>query len=54
MRAIHQGRVLYDMRGRVNVEAPGWAWFPGILDLKAFALSTERAIPCDGTTETDT
>ena len=48
----HQGRLRYETRAQVRKGAR-WAWKPGIVDLKTFALMAERSVPCDWTPETD-
>jgi hypothetical protein len=48
--AILEGRVRYETRA--NAAKLGWAWRPGIVDLKTFAAMVERPVPCDWTPET--
>lgn len=49
--AILEGRVQYETRARPRA-GPGWAWRPGIVDLKTFAAMVERPVSCDWTPET--
>jgi hypothetical protein len=48
----HQGRLHYETRAQVRKGAR-WAWQPGIVDQKTFALMVERLVPCDWTVESD-
>jgi hypothetical protein len=50
--ALHPGRVRYETRANATKHA-GWAWQPGIVDLKIFAALVERPVPCDWVPETD-
>ncbi len=45
------GRVQFERR--TSTKSGRWAWTPDLTDLRAFALSTEREVPCDWTPEED-
>jgi hypothetical protein len=52
VRAITEGRVLFDNRKRPP-KGPRWIWYPGILDLQAFAAAVEQPVSEDWTPEAD-
>jgi hypothetical protein len=51
MRVLPDGRVQYEARG--GAVARAFNWRTDILDLRSFAFSVERPVPCDWTPETD-
>jgi len=51
IRILPDGRVHFEMRA--NMVRQKWLWRPGIADLRTFATSCERPVPCDWTLESD-
>jgi hypothetical protein len=51
MRVLPDGRVQYEARG--GAVARAFNWRTDILDLRSFAFSVERPVPCDWTPESD-
>jgi hypothetical protein len=49
MRVLPDGRVQYEARG--GAVARAFNWRTDILDLRSFAFSVERPVPCDWTPE---
>jgi hypothetical protein len=49
--ALPPGRVQFEQRAGAVYRASGWK--RGILDLRSFAFSVERPVPCDWTPEND-
>jgi hypothetical protein len=51
MRILPDGRVQYETRG--GAVARAFNWRTDIQDLRSFAFSAERAVPCDWTPDQD-
>jgi hypothetical protein len=51
LRILPDGRVQFDWRAGSTV--PKGAWRTDVIDLRSFAFSVERPVPCDWTPERD-
>jgi hypothetical protein len=51
VRLLPDGRVQYETRG--GAVARAFNWRTDVLDLRSFAFSVERPVPCDWTPEMD-